>query len=183
MIAKTCAPNSKTARHNGQNTNHRNKEKIMPLNFKFNEPASIEHINIRKEKGGDGEVLAIDVKVHGKAPAAILAEILGTTQAKALAFWDKKTDEQRPAYNGLTELITWTEFDKCEVRIEGREFKGAKVRKFRLKPENGFSLDTTLQVSLSDIHDSDVSYLCEKIRDDVDVSIATQPDFFDAAPE
>ncbi len=150
----------------------------MSINFKYRGVASILHLNIRKE-GSEREILAIDIKIIGETTADVLPGILGCTRAKALQFWDKKTDEKRPAFNGIAEVSGSAEFEHCEVLIDGHKFTDAKVRKFKFTPINGFLLNLTCQVSIADIHNSDVSFVCERMKSDVKVSIGSQPDLFD----
>jgi len=150
----------------------------MGINFEYKDNATVEHLNIRKE-GSDKDVLAIDVKVNGETGGKVLAQILGCSDKQATGFWDLKSEEQRATYTGVTEIDTWTEFETCTVKIGIKQFRGAKVRRFKFKPINHHMLDLTCSISLSDIHDKDVAYLCEQMKEDVAVSIESQADMFD----
>ena len=151
----------------------------MTLNFRFHPTASIEHLNIRKE-GSERDILAIDIKLAGDTTSTVLASILGCGKAQARHFWNVKSEEKAILFNGISKVLAWNELDNCEVIIGERKFKGARVRRFSFQPQPGMVIKLECQVTVSDIHDSDVSYLCEHIRDDINVTIGSHPDLFDS---
>ena len=151
----------------------------MTLNFRFHPTASIDHLNIRKE-GSERDILAIDIKLSGDTDSTVLAAILGCGKAQARNFWNIKSEEKPILFNGISKITAWSEFDNCEVAIGARKFKGARVRRFAFQPQSGMVIKLECQVTVSDIHDSDVSYLCEHIRDDINVTIGSHPDLFDS---
>jgi len=148
------------------------------LNLTFEGLAEIEHLNIRKE-GAEKDVLAVDVKVGGVSPGEVLYQILGCAKAKAATFWDLKSDEQRAAYAGLAQIKCNAEFESCEITIGEKKFVGAKCRRFVVVPANFHKLNLVCQISISDIHDADVGYLCEQIRERVKVEVNGEPGLFD----
>ena len=149
----------------------------MSINFKFQPTATIEHLNIRKE-GADRDILAIDIKLSGDTEAGILASILGCKPTQARHFWNTNSADKPVAFNGISKIQAWTVFENCLVVIGDREFKNAKVRKFAFQPKKGLLLALECLVTLTSIGDAEIAYICDRIRDEVAVSISAQPDLF-----
>ena len=149
----------------------------MSINFKFNPTATIDHLNIRKE-GSERDVLAIDIKLSGDTDAGILSSILGCKPSQARHFWNTNSDDKPISFNGISKITAWSEFDNCQVEIGGRLFNGAKVRRFAFQPKPGLILALECQVTLTAIADADIAFICERIRDEIPVSIGAQPDLF-----
>jgi hypothetical protein len=153
----------------------------MQLNFTFNK-AEITKLNIRKE-GGDHDILTIDTSIKGNAPGQILAPILGISKAKAESWWLPDTEEKLPAFHGLGRFQAWTEFDGCIVKIGTQEFKGALVRRFKLRLENGASLSVECQVTLKNIKRQEAGYLCDQVKETIEIRVSGETDLFDEGTE
>lgn len=150
----------------------------MQLKLTFPDQAHIDHLNIRKE-GAEKDIPAIDVRVSGLVPGEALFHILGCSAAKAAHFWDETSDETREAYNGISQIKCWTEFENCELSIDKKKFAGAKVRRFVLKPVKNQMLELKCLVSISDIHGADSGFLCDRAGERVPLVILGEPGLFD----
>ena len=63
-------------------------------------------------------------------------------------------------------------------KIGKREFRNASLQKFRLKPAAHETVDLACEVTLTDIADRDISYLCKLVRTEVAVEVETPDDLF-----
>ncbi|OVE46717.1 DNA translocase FtsK [Chromobacterium violaceum] len=142
--------------------------------FTFEGRAEITHINTRKEGPDEDKVLAVDIKLTARAPAALISFF--DEQLASVLYLDSGA-----VRNQMMEPIKFKhDVPDCELVIGRLQFMGAKVSKFQIEPVDGFQINLTWQNSFQP-SGNDVAILSEYLKDEIDVYVAAQPDLFGQA--
>jgi hypothetical protein len=145
----------------------------MGLNFNARN-ATVEHLNIRRAKGGDDDIIAIDIKLTDTLQAAELAPAMGATESDLIiALWDTQGE---PHLLGIDEITTWGDFEN-HIAVFGRApERTASVRKIKFKPGAEFTAAVTFTVTVERPGRELVSFLAESIREEIPVEIIAPPE-------
>jgi hypothetical protein len=144
--------------------------------FAFSGRATIQHLNIRKEGPDDEKILAVDVKLSGKADGLRLCPFFDA------GLFDFLFDEAGIARNVMLEPIGFSNvIEGAELQIAGIDFDGAKLSKFKVSPKDGGVVVLTFSAAISP-EGSDVAIISEYVADDVDVVARMAPGLFDSPP-
>ena len=154
----------------------------MGINIHFIENPEVKNVNVRKEGNGDEMPLAVDIKLHGVAHHQnyhIPTALLGCSSAQAQHFWGKD-ERQEAVFIGLEDLHTETVFEEGQhCRLNNKDFKGVRIKKFKIKPISGGNLRLTFTVQISNVDRDTIGELAELIKMQPPCEIYADPDLFD----
>lgn len=143
------------------------------MKFRYSGEATVLHLNARKEGPDDDKVLAVDLKLHAVADAAMM---LGFFEPLLGPVMHLPNGAVRSVFLGPVHFAH--ELENYAVTALGSTFTGAKVKKFALTPLDGGRLDMVFGVSFKPSGD-EVARLAEYLADDIDVLIEPQDGEFD----
>lgn len=151
--------------------------------FKVDGQATIKHLNIRKQGGGEDEEkqIAVDIKFSMEAVgASALLPLLGVESLDEIdtVFWAPGNDDNA-RFSGITKIESWAEFSNVDMHIFGRKVRLESCGKFSFVPKGGMTADLTFQVSVLEPDEELIQALAHALSDDVKVKIEAQPELFD----
>jgi hypothetical protein len=144
--------------------------------FALKHPASIQHINVRKEGEEGNEALALDIKLKFQGVDRRLCAYFD--DALEAFLWRGNTDALIIRNDHLAPVHYTTLIAGANVEIDGRNFIGVDVKKFVLTPKDGGVMDMTCSITF-EAHADDVLWVSNRLRDEVAMRIEAQPDLFD----
>jgi hypothetical protein len=148
--------------------------------FKVNGPATIKHLNVRKEGPDDDKILAVDIKLEVKGVDRRLCAYFD--EALEAFLWRGDTDALI-ARNGFLEPVRYLHtISSATATIADQTFYGCDVSKFTINPRDGGVIDLTMSVSA--YPDSDeVAALAKRVQDETRITVEGPPDLFAAADD
>ena len=147
----------------------------MNQKFYYNGLVTISHINARKEGPDDDKVLAVDLKLSMVAEATILD--LFDDQLAGFFFTDINA-----VRNTMIGPIPFTsELEDYRLEAVGGTFFGVKVKKFTVKPMDGFMAEVSFQISFKPSGD-EVARMAEFLQEEMQIRLEPANDELDLDP-
>ncbi len=135
--------------------------------FKFAGPAEILHINARKTGDKDDKVLAVDIKLRAKCPAAKMGffepELIG-------ALW---LDSGAARNIMLGPIPFLHELEHYSAEFLGHRIGGCTVKKFAIEAKDGREMLLTFQVSFEPSAD-EVAKLAEFLQEEITIALSPE---------
>lgn len=152
----------------------------MALSIKFiGSHATIKHLNLRKQGSEDDRVLAIDIKITGEAPAAILNDLLGASADENVSgmFWSTAPGADPASLKSyvIGQIDVDGVWPNRIVRF-GKQSAVGDLKKIAFKPMPGQRLDITASISIEEPKKELLDYLVSKITENVLCDIESQPE-------
>lgn len=144
----------------------------MAQKFSYAGPVTISHINARKEGPDDDKVLAVDLKLSLVSDASILDR-----------FDDMLSDFVFTDINAVRNTMVGPipflfELENYRLEAVGGTFFGVKVKKFTVKPMDGYMAEVCFQVSFAPSGD-EVARMAEFLQEEMDIRLEPANDELD----
>lgn len=144
--------------------------------FMVSSPATIKHLNVRKEGPEDEKALAVDVKVEFEKLGREICYYFDDGLAQFL--WNFES-EMLPVRNTQLAPIQYLyDIENAVVKIDRNVFLGCDVKKFAISARDGGMIDMTCSIALYPTS-TDVADLAKLVQDGAFVTIDGPPDLFD----
>lgn len=147
----------------------------MTQKFSYAGPVTISHINARKEGPDDDKVLAVDLKLSLVSDAGILDRF--DDQLASFVFTD--INAVRNTMVGPIPFLF--ELENYRLDAVGGTFFGVKVKKFTVKPMDGYMAEVCFQVSFAPSGD-EVARMAEFLQEEMDIRLEPANDELDLDP-
>jgi hypothetical protein len=131
-------------------------------------PATLKHLNVRKDGPEEEQELAVDVKLSTRIPASALPPLVADEGDIQDSLW---FEGGSPRFWSISELRFDTQFEHHEIWLSGMRFSGVKLKKFVVTPQDGHEADVLFQAQ---IHPSstEVATLAEYVTEEVRLAVA-----------
>lgn len=144
----------------------------MTQKFAYSGLVTISHINARKEGPDDDKVLAVDLKLSEIAEATILDRF---DDQLATFFFTDINAVRNPMIGPIPIL---SELEHYRLEAVGGTFFGVKVKKFTVKPMDGFMAEVCFQISFAPSGD-EVARMAEFLQEEMEIRLEPANDELD----
>ncbi len=151
-----------------------NQEKQRPR-FRASGPATIKHLNVRKEGPEDEKIIAVDVKMEVRGLDYRLCDYFDDALAQFLWRGDTEAMIVRNAYLDPVKYIHT--ITSASAEIGSLNFIGCEVDKFAIQPRDGGVINLVCSVTAYPNAD-EVALLAKYVQEDCRVDIEGPPDLF-----
>lgn len=149
----------------------------MGLHIKSNE-ACLKNFNIRKEGNDENRITAGDLKFECTCDGAVVQSLLGADGIPD--FW--KGDQKEPRYYGLSKMVSWGEFDDCELTFGKIKLHGCHIKSISFKPVAGRMIELDFTAQLRPTHD-EINTIVDAVLTKGKLCVDGERDLFDDEPE
>ena len=156
------------------------------MGFKIENTATLANVNIRKEKHGDEDVTAVDLKFEVEsAPLDVIFPLLGISEGEAgraeqEAIINGLWNGDEPRCSGLDGVNSWAKYDHAHWMkggiTEGHRIEISKIKGFVFNPVGGRRVDLAFTVSISDPPDHLIEKAAACMKDLVELHIDHEPE-------